>query len=145
MTPLPEVAGMSLDGTAPYVISDVENRQLCETMGIAPDPGGAAHPIYYYIATQVGMSLTVAGLCAACAFDVNDGPMLANSKVAFLTPMRTLTPYFVKGAIVGLTRKPSKRLGVMDLLDYRLSLVTETGEVVLESAHLWVLPRGAHA
>ena len=77
----PQVAGTSLAGTHPYVISAEENRALCESTGVAPAADGTAHPIYFYIATQVGMGMTVAGLCAACEFDVEDGPMMASSKV----------------------------------------------------------------
>ena len=50
---LPDVAGYSLDG-ATYVIAPEENRVLCQSMGSAPDANGRAHPVYFYIATQVG-------------------------------------------------------------------------------------------
>jgi hypothetical protein len=141
--PLPEVAGLSLDGRAPVTIDPEENRALCATMGVPPDPGGRAHPSYYYIATQVGMGLTVAELCAACAFDVADGPMMATSGARFLAPIMTGRPYRVHGRILSLVRKPSRRLGVMDLLDYRLWLETLEGECVVETSNLWVLPRNA--
>ena len=62
---------------------------MCESTGVAPAADGSAHPIYFYIATQVGMGMTVAGLCAACEFNVEDGPMMASSKVTFQRPLRT--------------------------------------------------------
>jgi acyl dehydratase len=134
---------LSLDGHAPYRIDPDENRALCESIGIAPDPGGAAHPSYYYIATQVGMGLTVAELCAACDFDVAEGPMMATSGARFLQPLRTGQAYVVRGSVISLTRKASRKLGVMDLLEYRLSLILPNGETVLEVDNVWVLPRGA--
>ena len=139
--PPPDVAGTSLDGSEPYVISAEENRALCATTNVAPDPSGRAHPIYYFIATQVGMGKTVAGLCAACAFDVNDGPMMGNTKVEFSRPLLTGQPYLVRGEIVSLTRKPSRKLGLMDVLEYRLRLVLPDGEPVLVTTNTWVLPR----
>lgn len=137
----PEVAGLSLGGQEPYVIGAEENRALCETMNVAPDPAGRAHPVYYFIATQVGMGKTVAGLCEACGFDVDEGPMMANSRVEFTRPLMVGEPYSVHGEIVGLARKASRKLGVMDLLDYRLRLVAADGSPVLETSNTWVLPR----
>lgn len=143
--PVPDVAGLSLDGIDTVLISSAENRALCETMGVQPDPDGRAHPSYYYIATQIGMGLTVAELCAACDFDVADGPMMATSGARFHRPIMTEQPYRVRGTIAGLTRKQSRRLGTMDLLDYRLRLETLDGDSVVETHNVWVLPRGAKA
>jgi hypothetical protein len=141
LPPPPDVAGTTLDGSAPYVISAEENRALCATTNVAPDPGGLAHPVYYYIATQVGMGRSVAELCAVCEFDVADGPMMGNTKVEFSRPLVTGQPYHVRGEIVSLVRKPSRKLGAMDVLEYRLRLVTPEGELVLVATNTWVLPR----
>jgi len=137
----PQVAGLSLAGSAPYVISAEENRALCESTGVAPATDGSAHPIYFYIATQVGMGMTVAGLCAACEFNVEDGPMMASSKVTFQRPLRTGQPYRVTGRIISLVRKPSRKLGVMDMLEYLLELSHPDGTPVLSTTNVWVLPR----
>jgi hypothetical protein len=141
LTPPPQVAGISLAGTKPYVISADENRALCESTGVAPAADGTAHPIYFYIATQVGMGMTVAALCAACEFDVEEGPMMASSKVAFSRPLITGQPYRVTGRIVSLVRKPSRKLGVMDMLEYLLELSLPDGTPVLSTTNVWVLPR----
>jgi hypothetical protein len=137
----PQVAGISLDGTKPYLISAEENRALCESTGVAPAKDGTAHPIYFYIATQVGMGMTVAGLCAACDFDVEEGPMMASSKVTFSRPLVTGQPYRITGRIVSLVRKPSRKLGVMDMLEYLLELSLPDGTPVLSTTNVWVLPR----
>lgn len=139
----PDVAGISLSGTEPYVIAAEENRVLCQSMGIEPEPGGEAHPIYYYIATQIGMKTTVAELCAICQFDVADGPMLANSTVRFVRPLRTGEAYRVRGHILGLTRKRSRTLGLMDILDYHLELLLPDDSVAAEVTNAWVLPRAS--
>ena len=141
LPPPPLVAGTSLAGAQSYVISAEENRVLCESTGVAPAADGSAHPIYFYIATQVGMGMTVAGLCAACEFDVEDGPMMASSKVAFSRPLITGQPYRVTGRIVSLVRKPSRKLGVMDMLEYVLELSLPDGTPVLSTTNVWVLPR----
>lgn len=141
LPPPPRVAGISLSGDMPYVITGEENQALCESIGATPATDGSAHPIYFFIATQVGMGKTVAGLCAACEFDVADGPMMASSKVTFQRPLLTGQPYHVTGEILGLTRKPSRKLGVMDMLEYQLRLALPDGTPVLTTTNMWVLPR----
>ncbi len=137
----PDVAGVSLDGPEPIVIDAEENRALCEGMGVEPAPDGQAHPSYFYTATQIGMGLTVRELCARCAFDVDDAPMMATSEARYHLPLMTGTPYWVRGRIESLVRKRSRKLGVMDLLDYRLRLINRADKTVVETFNVWVLPR----
>jgi len=137
----PQVAGFSLAGSQPYTISAEENATLCASIGVRPASDGTAHPIYFYIATQVGMGQTVAGLCQVCEFNVEDGPMMAGSKVTLQRPLRTGQPYRVTGEIVSLIRKPSRKLGVMDMLEYVLRLSLPDGTPVLSTTNVWVLPR----
>lgn len=142
LPPPPQVAGRSLSGDAPYTISSEENRRVCRLAGIEPDSDGSAHPIFFYIATQVGMGMTVAGLCTVCEFDVNKGPMMAANRVEFSSPLRVEVPYRIRGEILSLTRKASRKLGVMDLLEFQLRLHTVDDQVVLRTTNTWVLPRG---
>jgi hypothetical protein len=139
--PPPDVAGTSLAGSEPYIISAQENRALCATVNATPAADGSAHPIYYYIATQVGMGQTVAGLCEVCDFDVEVGPMMAGSSVNFQQPLMTDQPYQVGGKILSITRKPSRKLGVMDMMVYELTLSLPDGTPVLSTTNSWVLPR----
>lgn len=142
LPPAPDVAGTSLDGDSTYTISAEENAALCRSTGIEPEEDGSAHPIYYYIATQVGMGKTVAGVCETCEFDVEDGPMMGNSGARFQRPLKTGQDYKVTGEILDLVRKRSRKLGVMDVLTYRLRLhEAGSGEKVLETDNVWVLPR----
>jgi hypothetical protein len=48
LPPPPAVAGTSLDGTEPYVITAEQNAALCRSTGVQPATDGTAHPIYYY-------------------------------------------------------------------------------------------------
>ena len=141
LPPAPNVAGTKLDGTKIFEIPPEENSALCLSTGIEASSDGRAHPIYYYIATQVAMGQTVAGLCAVCEFDVDDGPMMGSSSVRFEGTLRTSVPYRVTGEILSLVRKRSRKLGVMDVLTYRLGLHEVDGEKVLETDNVWVLPR----
>lgn len=137
---VPQVAGTVLPG-GEYRISRDENRRLCEAVGTEPAADGSAHEIYSYIATQAGMGLTVDGLLALCEFDAADGPMLGASHSEYLRPLMTEQTYEVSGTILSLTRKASKKLGVMDVLEYRLSMSIPGGEPVLHVTNTWILPR----
>lgn len=140
--PAPQVAGTSLDGTRIFTVSADENERLCRSVGIEPAPGGTAHPVWYYVATQVAMGKTVAGVCETCEFDVEDGPMMGSSGVRFAAPIMVGQPYRVSGEILSLVRKTSRKLGVMDVLTYRLRLhPAEGGDAILETDNVWVLPR----
>jgi hypothetical protein len=143
LPPPPNVAGTSLSGGDPYVIRRAENRALCESVGVQPAADDSAHPIYFFIATQVGMGMTVADLCRVCDFDVADGPMMASSKTTFERPLKVEQPYVVTGQIVSLVRKASRKLGAMDMLQYELHLSLPDGTPVLTTTNLWVLPRRA--
>jgi len=142
LPPPPDVAGVCLDGTETYVITAAENAALCASTCVAPAGDGTAHPVYYYIATQVAMGKTIAGVCDVCAFNVEDGPMMGSSGAEFFGPLLLDTPYRVRGTILGLVRKRSRKLGVMDVLTYRLSLHDESDAAVLQTENVWVLPRG---
>jgi hypothetical protein len=76
---------------------------------------------------------------------VEDGPMMASSKVTFSRPLVTGQPYGVTGRIVSLVRKPSRKLGVMDMLEYLLELSLPDGTPVLSTTNVWVLPRRVRA
>lgn len=125
-----------------YRISHEENAALCAALGVDPARDGRAHPIFYYIATQVGMGMTVAELLAVCDFDVADGPMMTGSEVIFTDELRTETDYRVDGQIQSLTSKPSRTFGTADILRFRLALALPDGTAVLACVNEWILPRG---
>jgi hypothetical protein len=124
-----------------YRISRAENEALCAAVGAAPDPDGRAHPIFYYIATQAGMGLSVGALLALCDFDVADGPLMVGGSVAFLGDLRVDETYNVTGEIVSLVRKPSRAFGAVDLLTFTLSLGGAAAVPVATCTNQWVLPR----
>jgi hypothetical protein len=60
----------------------------------------------------------------------------------FHAPLSTETPYRVRGEVVSLTRKASRKFGVVDFLRYRLRLVGPDDATVVETTNVWALPRG---
>lgn len=126
-----------------YRISAAENAAVCAAVGATPRQDGRAHPIFYYLATQNGMGITVGGLFDLCQFDPADGPLMVSTKVQFHDPILVDADYLVRGEIIGLTRKPSRTFGAVDLFEFALRLERPEGGVVSECVNAWVLPRRA--
>ena len=126
-----------------YCISAAENAAVCAAVGARPREDGRAHPIFYYLATQNGMGITVGGLFDLCRFAPADGPLMVSTKVNFHAPILVDEDYAVHGEIIGLTRKPSKTFGAVDLFEFALRLERTAGGVVSECVNAWVLPRKA--
>lgn len=133
-------AGTSLPGGT-YRISRAENDALCASIGAAVASDDRAHPIFYYIATQVGMGISVADLLALCDFDVADGPLMVGSKANFSGELLVERDYAVSGRIVSMVRKSSRAFGAMDLMTFTLLLQDEGGDTLLSCTNQWVLPR----
>lgn len=136
---------MGVDGTilpsGSYRLTRAENERLCRAVGADPDPSGRAHPLFYYVATQVGIGISVEGLLALCAFDVADGPLMIGSEAVFASELLVDETYQVEGEIVSLVRKPSRTFGAVDLLSFRLTLRDQAGEARVECVNQWMLPR----
>lgn len=134
------VAGTSLPGGR-YRIDPEENAAICGAVGAEVETDGRAHPIFYYIATQVGMGISVEDLLSLCDFDVSEGPLMTGSIAWFAGELRVDTDYVVQGEIVSLVRKPSRTFGAVDLLSFRLVLADTSGTETVECINEWVLPR----
>ena len=134
------MAGAALPG-GQYRITAEDNQQLCAALHTVAASDGSAHPIYAYIATQSGMGLSVEELLRLCDFDAADGPMLGTSNAQYHAPLMTDETYRIDGSILGLTRKHSRKLGTIDILEYRLRMSRTSGEPVLEVTNTWILPR----
>jgi len=137
---IPMVAGSEFPGGR-YRITASENEALCEALGATPDHDGRAHPIYYYVASQVAMGLSVAELCALCRFDVADGPMITQSDARYERELMVDRDYHVTGEVLSLVRKPSRTFGAVDVLTYRLDLTEAGGGLAVTCTNQWVLPR----
>lgn len=124
-----------------YHIDEAENARLCAAVGAEPDKQGRAHPMFYYVAGQCGMGISVADLCAAFDFDVDDGPMMIGSSVAFARDLLVGGGYRVEGGVTSIVRKASRTFGAMDQLTFELLLSDSDGAHVAKTTNVWVLPR----
>jgi hypothetical protein len=128
--PLPE-------GT--FTITPQEQARLIDALG-----GGAAdgaHPVWAYIATQRGIGISVADLCALADFDVNDGPMLGSVELTYAGRIEIGVPYRVTGEVVGVERKVGRKAGTFDVMTFREHLLDPDGVEVASSTNTFILPR----
>jgi hypothetical protein len=136
----------ALEGTAlpggDFLIEQAENAKLCSILNCEPANDGTAHRLYAYVATQRAMGVTVDGLFAMFGLAMDEGPMLATTVLEFGSgPLKTATPYQVRGQIQKVERKQGRRLGVFDLVSVELQLL-EWGATVARATNSFVLPRG---
>jgi hypothetical protein len=130
-TPLPE-------GT--FTITAEEDRQLGEALG-SPPSDGTPHPVWAYIATQRGIGISVADLCALAEFDVADGPMLGTVDMTYARPLELGVEYRVTGEVVGIERKHGRKAGTFDIMTYRERLIAPDGTEAASSTNTFILRR----
>jgi hypothetical protein len=134
----------TLPGTAlpegSFTISAEENGKVIDILGATPDAASEANPMWAFIATQRGIGISVAELCALADFDVNDGPMMAGWQVVFHDKLLVGHPYRVTGEITDIVRKRGKS-GLFDLMTFVERLVDGDGRDVVETTTTFVLPR----
>jgi hypothetical protein len=136
---------MGVDGTllpgGTYRLAAGDNERLCSALGAVPDPDGRAHPLFFYVATQVGMGASVPELLRLCDFDVAEGPLMTGSVTTMSEDLKVGLTYSVDGQILSLVRKPSRAFGAADWLRFRLRLRCPEGRLVGECVNEWILPR----
>jgi hypothetical protein len=123
-----------------FTITASDQEQLVATLG-REATGGDPHPIWAYIATQRGIGIGVAELCALADFDVDDGPMLGSVELTYSGPLELGVEYTVTGEIVGLERKQGRKAGTFDVLTFRERLLAPGGAEVATTTNTFILPR----
>lgn len=124
-----------------FTVSADDNSAVCSALGTEPEPGGEAHPIYAYVATQRGIGAEIGEIFALAEFDVDEGPMLGSTGIVFHSPLFIETEYRVEGEVVDVVRKEGARTGPFDLMRVceRLRAPDRTPAVVVTNS--FILPR----
>src|ERR1700742_1737186 len=103
------------DGMFEITLADEE--RVLQVVGGESAGDGTAHPLWAYIAPQVGIGTSVAEICALADFDVNDGPMLGASHLDEQEPIRIGVPYRVTGEVLDISRKQGS-IGTFDVMAF---------------------------
>jgi hypothetical protein len=122
-----------------FTITAEEDARLAQALE-SPPGARSPHPAWAYIATQRGIGISVADLCALADFDVAEGPMLGSVDIDLDGALELDVPYTVTGEIVDLVRKEGKS-GTFDILTFREHLSTPDGVRVASTTNAFILPR----
>jgi hypothetical protein len=120
-----------------FTITPEEQGRLIGALGATTLDG--AHPVWAYIATQRGIGISVADLCALADFDVEDGPMLGSVEMTYGAPIELGVEYRVTGEIVDIQRKHGRKAGTFDVMTFRERLLAPDGTEV--ASNTFILPR----
>jgi hypothetical protein len=125
-----------------YRITDWADFLLSDNVGMAVG-GGAANPMFGYVAAQCGIGTSVGEIFELAEMDPADGPMLGSVDLVLHGRLRLGVDYRVTGEIIDLVRKEGRRTGPFDLLRFRERLIDPDGTTVAECTNVFVLPRKA--
>lgn len=117
-----------------------ENWLFCEAAG-APPSYTRVHPGYAFVACARNSAVSLTELLAMVGTSPDDGPMVLSSETEFKEQLEVDVDYRVLARIVSLESKTGQRIGPFDLLTHELSLVKESGEVVVTYTGMMALPR----
>lgn len=135
------LCGKELPG-GEFVITEPEASIVGELVQTA---SAHSHPILACIGSLRTLGFSIGEMCALCDFDLADGPLLGELDVEFDEPVRAGIRYVASGTIESYERVASRRLGHIDKLCFRVSLVTSDGSPVARVRYTWLLPRGRRA
>jgi hypothetical protein len=124
-----------------FTITAEDQAQLADALGRGATEG--AHPVWAYIATQRGIGISVADLCALADFDVDDGPMLGSVELTFGGEIELGVEYRVTGEVVSIERKQGRKAGTLDVMTFRERLLAPDGAEVASTTNTFILPRRA--
>ena len=122
-----------------FTITPGEQQQLVGALGGTSFEG--AHLVWAYIATQRGIGISVADLCALADFAVEDGPMLGSVEMTYSRPLELGVEYRVTGEVIGIERKHGRKAGVFDVMTFRERLLAPDGAEVASTTNTFILPR----
>jgi len=109
-----------------YTVEPYVNWLTCDCV-LAPELGGAAHPLLVYMAGQAGIGLSLEELFALCSASSEDGPMLGEWGMQINRPLEVGAEYAVSGGITDAVRKTGKKTGVFDIVQFGIELRSTAG------------------
>jgi acyl dehydratase len=127
--------------TGTFTVVPFEHWLMTDAIGATPTASGAAHPMYPYYATLIGMGVSLTELFAMFEVAEDDGVMAGETSIHSSAPMLVGATYQVPATILGIERKHGRRLGTFDLMHFELRIVDPEGVVVATVEHRFVFPR----
>lgn len=105
-----------------------------------PEP--ILHPSWILMGGLRGMGMSIDDLIRLADSDPEAGVVFGETELEQFQPLVAGARYVVSGEITDMRRRTSQRAGVIDLLDFRLDISDESGELVATHTETFVFPRG---
>mgnify|MGYP002382121274 CR=1 FL=1 len=137
------IAEKADDRKGTFTIEPWENVLLSDVMCVEPLPGDVAHPAYLFHAPLAGVGMRIADMFALFKAESDEAVRAGEYHWEIRQPLRVGRTYRMSGGVVGMERKESRKLGFMDVAEFRIDVHdAETGEHVASTTSSWLLIRG---
>jgi hypothetical protein len=136
------VVGTLLPGGT-FSVAEYERWLSHDAMQSPPLPEGMLHPVWVLLGALRGMGMTLEELTAIA--DAGDGTLFGETELLQYQPLRTGVVYSVRGAITDMTRRQSRKIGLMDLMTFRIEIIDPAANVVAVSVQVFIIPRSGEA
>jgi hypothetical protein len=107
--------------------------------GEIPEP--ILHPSWILLGGLRGMGMSIDDLIRLADSEPEAGVVFGETELEQFEPLVVDQRYLVGGKITDLRRRVSQRAGVVDLLDFRLDIRNEAGDLVASHVETFVFPR----
>jgi hypothetical protein len=115
-----------------------QNWLLHDAFYSAPRP--EPHPVAAFILANRGIGISLADLFTLLGSDINDGPLLAESQIELHCPLAENADYEVRGEIISVEHRRSRRIGPFDRITCRFDLFSE-GTLAATVTNVFAIPR----
>lgn len=107
--------------------------------------GSVTHPVFASVAALRGLGISIDELCRLCEFELARGPMLGECQLEFRRPLQTEVEYATTVVINDMVRSVSRTLGVLDRLQFTVTLVEPGAGDAATVKLTWLFRRGVPA
>lgn len=130
-----------------FTVEEYERWLSHDAMHAPALPAGLLHPVWVLLGALRGMGITTDELTAIADAGAHDGTLFGETELEQRAPLRAGVEYAVRGGVTDLVRRESQRAGRIDLMTFRLEIVSPGGEVAAVSVQTFIFPRrsGIHA
>lgn len=104
-------------------------------------PAPLLHPSWILLGGLRGMGMSIDDLIRLADSEPDAGVVFGETELEQLEPLVAGQRYLVGGEITDLRRRTSRRAGVIELLDFRLDIRNEAGDLVATHTETFVFPR----
>lgn len=127
-----------------FTIERWENVLLCDVVGSEPLPDGLAHPAYLFHAPLAGAGMRIADMFELFRAESDEAVRAGEYRWEIHRPLRVGATYRMSGGVVGMERKESRKLGLMDVATFAIDAYdAEDGGLVASTTGTWLVLRSS--